>query len=146
MLKKLLKYDFQSVFKYWWIAALVSFVLSIGGGICIKLLGSEKILPEAIYIISLIKGVALVLICHPFVYPTPRSVFSISTSILLSSARAGTTCSLNHSASSASNFTSVELLQKTFKLKYSKCSFASVISFRMRSFESPCVQHSRQMP
>ncbi len=38
MLKKLLKYDFKSVFKYWWIAALSSTILSVLGGFCIPVL------------------------------------------------------------------------------------------------------------
>jgi hypothetical protein len=38
MLRKLLKYDFKSVFKYWWIAGLTSLALSVLGGFCIKIL------------------------------------------------------------------------------------------------------------
>ncbi|MBE6810233.1 MAG: hypothetical protein E7521_04145 [Ruminococcaceae bacterium] len=41
MLKKLLRYDLQSVFKYWWIAALASFGISILGGGSIATLASE---------------------------------------------------------------------------------------------------------
>lgn len=41
MLKKLLKYDFKSVFKYWWIAALSSLALSILGGFCIQILADS---------------------------------------------------------------------------------------------------------
>lgn len=51
MLKKLLKYDFIAVFKYWWIAALTSLVFSIGGG-CIKLWNLEKELPEIVYVVT----------------------------------------------------------------------------------------------
>lgn len=54
MLKKLLKYDFQSVFKYWWIAALISFVLSFGGGGCIALLNSGKDFPVMINVIAVL--------------------------------------------------------------------------------------------
>jgi len=46
MLKKLLKYDFKSVFKYWWIAAISSFAVSILGGFCITILESEKKMPD----------------------------------------------------------------------------------------------------
>lgn len=74
MLKKLLKYDFQSVFKYWWIAALISFVLSLSGGGCITLLTSEKEFPNAIYIII---GIVLVLIIVSYL------VFSILSVILI---------------------------------------------------------------
>lgn len=49
MLKKLLKYDFQSVFKYWWIAAVSSFVLSFVGGGCVSLLTGKKELPDLLY-------------------------------------------------------------------------------------------------
>lgn len=61
MLNKLLKYDFKSVFKYWWIAALSSFVLSLVGGGCITILNSEKNLPQAIEAIAIILLVIVVL-------------------------------------------------------------------------------------
>lgn len=38
MLRKLLKYDFKSVFKFWWIAALISTALSTLGGFCLKVI------------------------------------------------------------------------------------------------------------
>lgn len=41
MLKKLLRYDLKSVFKYWWIAAIASFCISILGGGSIATLASE---------------------------------------------------------------------------------------------------------
>lgn len=63
MLKKLLKYDFQSVFKYWWIAALTSFVLSIAGGGCTSLLTTEKDLPTAVFILAVL-GLSLVVISY----------------------------------------------------------------------------------
>ena len=75
MLKKLLKYDFMSVFKYWWIAALSSLVLSLGGGWCITVLDSEKELPTAINIIAvlililvIISYVAFILLSEILVY------------------------------------------------------------------------------
>lgn len=52
MLNKLLKYDFKAILKYWWIAALSSVVLSLGGGWCITVFTSEKELPEALYVVS----------------------------------------------------------------------------------------------
>ncbi|MBE6795108.1 MAG: hypothetical protein E7533_00830 [Ruminococcaceae bacterium] len=52
MLKKLLKYDFKSVFKYWWIAAVTITALSIGAGFCGEILNSEKELPAAALVIS----------------------------------------------------------------------------------------------
>ncbi len=42
MLKKLLKYDLQFVFKYWWIAAAVCVSLSVAGGFCIRILASSS--------------------------------------------------------------------------------------------------------
>ena len=57
MLKKLLKYDFKSVFKYWWIAGLTSLALSVLGGFCIKILvdansDSVTIQPPAVLTVS----------------------------------------------------------------------------------------------
>ncbi|MBE6798491.1 MAG: hypothetical protein E7525_01755 [Ruminococcaceae bacterium] len=49
MLKKLFKYDFNSVFKYWWIAALSSFILSVIGGGCLSLMTYERDLPTFFY-------------------------------------------------------------------------------------------------
>lgn len=64
MLKKLLKYDFQSVLKHWWIAAISSFVLSFVGGGCLSLLNSEKELPALLYPFA---GFALILVILSFV-------------------------------------------------------------------------------
>lgn len=52
MLKKLLKYDFKSVFKYWWITAISSFAVSIMGGLCIIILDSEKKMPTVLPVIA----------------------------------------------------------------------------------------------
>ncbi len=38
MLRKLLKYDFRAILKYWWILAVSSIGLSFIGGICIRIL------------------------------------------------------------------------------------------------------------
>ena len=61
MLKKLLKYDFKSVFKYWWIAALSSFVLAFAGGGSISILNSERELPLIVQPFTII-GLVLVII------------------------------------------------------------------------------------
>ncbi len=45
MLRMLLKYDFKAVFKFWWIAALSSFVLALAGGGCITVIRVERDLP-----------------------------------------------------------------------------------------------------
>ena len=38
MLGKLLKYDLKYVYKYWWIGAIASFLMSIFGGVCFNVL------------------------------------------------------------------------------------------------------------
>ena len=48
MLRKLLKYDFRAVFKYWWIAAVASLGLCIVGGFCINVLNAERDLPAVV--------------------------------------------------------------------------------------------------
>lgn len=74
MLKKLLKYDFKSVFKYWWIAALSCFVLSFVGGGCIAVLNTERELPQLVYPFTVI---GLILVILSFV------VFSVLSVILV---------------------------------------------------------------
>lgn len=74
MLKKLLKYDFIAVYRYWWIAALVSFVLSLCGGGCISILTTGKTLPTLAYFFSIM---FLVIIIISYV------VFSILSTILV---------------------------------------------------------------
>ena len=61
MLKKLLKYDLKSIFKYWWIVAVTSFALSLLGGGCIALMASEKELPLAVYTIATIVLILVIL-------------------------------------------------------------------------------------
>lgn len=74
MLNKLLKYDFKSVFKYWWIAALSCFALSFVGGGCITVLNTERQLPQLVYPFTII---GLILVILSFV------VFSILSVILV---------------------------------------------------------------
>lgn len=74
MLKKLLKYDFKSVLKYWWIAALSSFALSFVGGGCITVLNFDRELPQIVYPFTII---ALILVILSFV------VFSVLSIILV---------------------------------------------------------------
>ncbi len=75
MLKKLLKYDFKAVFKYWWIAAISSVVLALAGGWSISIFTSEKDLPiiltvvaTIVAIISVMGAVAFSLVTVIFVY------------------------------------------------------------------------------
>lgn len=51
MLKKLLRYDLRSVFKYWWIAALSSLALSVMGGGCISVIASDKEPPAVLAVL-----------------------------------------------------------------------------------------------
>lgn len=61
MLKKLIKYDFSAVLKYWWIAALSTFVFALVGCACTEIFNSEKDLTEAAYILATL-GMVLVFI------------------------------------------------------------------------------------
>lgn len=76
MLKKLLRYDFKAVLKYWWIAALSSVVLSIGGGWCISVFANEKPLPEALYVVAGLLMVIVVLGLVAFAIMSTILVFS----------------------------------------------------------------------
>lgn len=48
MLKKLLKYDFKSAFKIWWIAAVTSLGLSFLGGYAVTLIRAPRDLPQVV--------------------------------------------------------------------------------------------------
>lgn len=52
MLKKLLKYDLRSMFKYWWIVSIISLALSCVGAISMRLLISEREFPTIIELFS----------------------------------------------------------------------------------------------
>lgn len=52
MLKKLLRYDLKSVFKYWWIAAIASLGISVLGGASIYTLASERNIPTLLRAVS----------------------------------------------------------------------------------------------
>ncbi len=52
MLAKLLKYDFKSLFKYWWIAAVTSLGLGVLAGSCFPVLLSEQEIPVILRISS----------------------------------------------------------------------------------------------
>lgn len=74
MLKKLLKYDLKSMLKYWWIAAVISVVLSLSGGFCLSVITSEKNVQSFIgifsiaLIISIIGIVAFLIISYALIY------------------------------------------------------------------------------
>ncbi len=51
MLRKILKYDFKFLFKYWWIGAVICLSLSVVSGFCIRLLDTsftERELPAVV--------------------------------------------------------------------------------------------------
>ena len=67
MLKKLLKYDFNAIFKYWWIGALTTFILSFVGAGCGSILETERDLPESVSIFATIGLVLIVLSFFAFI-------------------------------------------------------------------------------
>lgn len=50
MLRKLLKYDFKSVMKLWGLGALIVLALSVFGGLCLRVISSDRDFHEIIYI------------------------------------------------------------------------------------------------
>lgn len=75
MLKKLLRYDLKSVFKYWWIAAVASLGLSVAGGFCLSVATAERDVPPLIAVLmvltlifSIIGIVAFSIISYILVY------------------------------------------------------------------------------
>lgn len=48
MLRSLLRYDFRAVLKYWWIAVISLVVLSLLGGLCIRVLEADMDLPSSV--------------------------------------------------------------------------------------------------
>ena len=67
MLKKLLSYDFKAIFKYWWIGALTTFVLSFVGAGCGTILETEKDLPSSVIVFATIGMVLVVLSIFAFI-------------------------------------------------------------------------------
>ena len=67
MLKKLLSYDFKAIFKYWWIGALTTLVLSFVGAGCGTILETEKELPGSVIVFATIGMVLVVLSIFAFI-------------------------------------------------------------------------------
>ncbi len=67
MLKKLLRYDFKAIFKYWWIGALTTLALSGVGAGCGSILETEKELPTSVTIFATIGMVLVVLGIFAFI-------------------------------------------------------------------------------
>lgn len=53
MLKKLMRYDFKSVFKLWWIGAVSTLALSVIGGFISEIFTTERDIPEPIYVLAI---------------------------------------------------------------------------------------------
>lgn len=75
MLKKVLKYDLKSVFKYWWIGAVASFALSLLGSVGISFINTEKEIPIPVEILSIISIVLSVLGYVAFIFLAQILVF-----------------------------------------------------------------------
>ncbi len=76
MLKKLLRYDFKAVFKYWWIVALSSVVLALAGGWSISIFGSEKDLPIILTVVATIVAIVAVMGAVAFSFITVIFVYT----------------------------------------------------------------------
>lgn len=76
MLKKLLKYDFKAVFKYWWIAAISSVVLALAGGWSISIFDSSKDLPTILYVVATIVAIIAVMGVVAFSFITVIFVYT----------------------------------------------------------------------
>lgn len=57
MLKKLMRYDFKSVFKLWWIGAVSTLALSVIGGFIAEIFTTERDIPEPIYVLAIFGAV-----------------------------------------------------------------------------------------
>ena len=57
MLKKLMRYDFKSVFKLWWIGAVSTLALSVIGGFIAEIFTTEREIPEPIYVLAIFGAV-----------------------------------------------------------------------------------------
>lgn len=81
MLGKLLKYDLKSIYKYWWVGAVTTFLMSVGGGIWIKLFidvtKNETYNEELIVFLSLMTFMGAMALYLAFM------AFSFLTSILI---------------------------------------------------------------
>lgn len=67
MLRKLLKYDLKNMLRLWWIAAAASLVLSLAGAACIRILDSERPIPDIIDVVAALTLVVMVLALTAFV-------------------------------------------------------------------------------
>ncbi len=75
MLKKMLRYDFRAILKFWWIGLLSTLVLSLGAGLCGSLLTSEKEFPDIINIMSIFVIVIAVISLFAFLFMTSIMIY-----------------------------------------------------------------------
>lgn len=75
MLKKLSRYDFKAIFKYWWIGALTTFILAFIGAGCGSILETERELPGSVLICATIGLVLIVLSFMAFAIMTALLVY-----------------------------------------------------------------------
>lgn len=76
MLKKLLRYDFKSVLRYWWIAAVSTLGLAVIGGWSISVFENQKELPEMLYVVATLAAIVAVLGGIAFAIMTVILLFS----------------------------------------------------------------------
>lgn len=76
MLKKLLRYDFKAVFRYWWIAAISSVALALAGGWAISVFDSEKELPVILYVVATIVSIIAIMGAAAFSLLTALFVYT----------------------------------------------------------------------
>lgn len=76
MLKKLLRYDFKSVLRYWWIAAVSTLGLAIIGGWSLSIFENQKEFPEMLYVVATLAAIVAVLGGIAFAIMTVILLFS----------------------------------------------------------------------
>ncbi len=76
MLKKLLRYDFKSVLRFWWIAAISTLGLAVIGGWSISVFENQKELPEMLYVVATLAAIVAVLGGVAFAIMTVILLFS----------------------------------------------------------------------
>ncbi|MBQ3524587.1 MAG: hypothetical protein IJA43_09070 [Clostridia bacterium] len=76
MLKKLLKYDFKSVLRYWWIAAVSTVGLALIGGWSFSIFENPKEFPEMLYVVATLAAIVAVLGGIAFAIMTVILLFS----------------------------------------------------------------------
>lgn len=76
MLKKLLRYDFKSVLRFWWIAALSTVGLALVGGWSWSVFEKDKELPQMLYVVATLAAIVAVLGGIAFAIMTVILLFS----------------------------------------------------------------------